>query len=70
MGKHGTLHTWGDTKTWAVTAEEAEVLRDVLGVRKRMELDPEDLERRRALMTRARDARKLPSDRPSDRPIG
>jgi len=31
------------------TAEQAEVVRDVLGIRKRAELGPEELERRRAL---------------------
>src|SRR5262245_9816018 len=31
------------------TAEQAEVIRDVLGIRKRVELGPEELERRRAL---------------------
>lgn len=103
MGEQGTVHTWGDGKTWAVfvgcravrhwtatkarlafctvtqdgdeegvlrlhrlaSAEEAKVLRNVLGVRKRMEFDPEDLERRRATASRLSQARKLPSDRTS-----
>jgi hypothetical protein len=34
------------------TAEQASVIRDILGIRKRMEFSPEDLERRRASMTR------------------
>lgn len=34
------------------THEQATVIRDVLGVRKRMEFTPDDLERRRASMTR------------------
>jgi hypothetical protein len=33
------------------TPEQADVIRDILGIRKRMELSPEDLERRRASMT-------------------
>src|SRR5262245_28086091 len=32
------------------TAEQAEVIRDVLGIRKRVELGPDELERRRALI--------------------
>jgi hypothetical protein len=31
------------------TSEQAEVIRDVLGIRKRTELAPDELERRRAL---------------------
>jgi len=34
------------------TAEQAEVIRDVLGIRKRVELGPDELERRRALIKR------------------
>ena len=89
-GNHGTIHTWGDGKTWVLfvrcrsalhwtytkrrlsfcavvldcedegtlrlhqppTAEQAAVIRDILGIRKRMDFSPEDLERRRASMTR------------------
>jgi hypothetical protein len=36
------------------TPDEAEAIRDILGVRKRMEFDPEQLEHRRTLMARAR----------------
>jgi hypothetical protein len=35
------------------TSEQAAVIRDVLGIRKRTEFTPEDLERRRASMSRA-----------------
>ena len=38
------------------TPHEAEAIRDILGVRKRMEFDPEQLEHRRTLMARARSA--------------
>jgi hypothetical protein len=93
-GEHGTIHTWGDGKTWVLyiacrsdyhwkhtkkrlgfcelrldcdgegtvrlhqlpTPKQAEVIRDILGVRKRMEFDPEQLEHRRTLMARARSA--------------
>src|SRR5262245_6176448 len=86
-GSRGSIHTWGDGKSWVLfvgcrsathwtytkrrlafcrvtqdgedegclqlqqlpTAEQAEVIRDVLGIRKRVELGPEELERRRAL---------------------
>jgi len=34
------------------TVEQAEVIRDVLGIRKRVDIAPEELERRRALMKR------------------
>jgi hypothetical protein len=102
-GQRGTIHTWGDGKTWAAfvacrsgrhwtatkaklsfctvtqdgddegvvrlhylpTADEAEVLRDVLGVRKRMQFDPGDLERRRATASRLVHARRPPSGPPS-----
>jgi hypothetical protein len=85
-GKNGTVHTWGDGKTWAVyahcssgkqwayskkrmsfckvtqdgddegvfrlhqlpTPEQAEVIRDVVGIRKRMKMSPTTLERLRA----------------------
>jgi len=85
-GKHGSIHTWGDGKTWVLwigcrsglhwthtkkrlafsnvtqdgddegclrlhelpTSDQAEVIRQVLGIRKRMEMAPEELERRRA----------------------
>lgn len=87
IGKHGSIHTWGDGKGWVLwvgcrsplhwthtkrrlsfcevtqdgddegclrlhrlpTAAQAEVIRDVLGIRKRTELAPDELERRRAL---------------------
>jgi hypothetical protein len=90
IGMRGTVHTWGDGRTWALyvacrsaqhwtwtkkrltfckvtqdgddegvlrlhrlpTPQEAEAIRDILGVRKRMEFSPEDLERRRASMSR------------------
>jgi hypothetical protein len=86
-GKTGSIHTWGDGRTWVLfvscrsamhwthtkrrlsfctvtqdgedegclrlhtlpTPEQASVIRDVLGIRKRMALAPEELERRRAL---------------------
>jgi hypothetical protein len=38
------------------TPHEAEAIRDILGVRKRMKFDPEQLEHRRTLMARARSA--------------
>jgi hypothetical protein len=94
IGKQGSIHTWGDGKSWVLfvacrsrqhwtltkkrlafckvtqdgedegclrlhqlpTPEQAEVIRDILGVRKRMEFDPEQLEHRRTLMARARSA--------------
>ena len=42
------------------TSEQAEAIRDILGIRKRMEFTPEDLERRRASMTRLSSAKKSP----------
>jgi len=89
-GKHGSVHTWGDCKSWVLhvscrsklhwtatkkrlgfcevaqdgddegclrlqqlpTQQQASVIRDVLGIRKRVEFGAEDLERRRALMKR------------------
>ena len=86
-GARGSIHTWGDGKTWVlyvtcrsalhwtytkrrlgfchvtqdgddegclrlhqvVSSHQAEVVRDVLGIRKRVELGPDELERRRAL---------------------
>ena len=54
-GKHGTVHTRGDGKTWVlfVACEggpgvlyRAEVIRDALDIRKR--IDADELERRRA----------------------
>jgi len=85
-GRHGTIHTWGDGKTWVLfvrcrsarhwtitkrrlsfctptqdgddegclrlhalpTSEQAEVIRDVLGLQKRREDSPETLERLKA----------------------
>jgi hypothetical protein len=85
-GKTGTIHTWGDGRTWAVfvacrsklhwtvtrqrlsfcsptqdcedegvlrlhqlpTTEQAEVIRDILGIRKRREVSSEVLERLRS----------------------
>jgi hypothetical protein len=99
VGKQGSIHTWGDGKSWVLfvacrsakgwtntkrrlsfctvtqdcqdegclrlhelpTPEQARVIRDDLGIRKRMEFSPEDLERRRASMTRAREGKTLPS---------
>jgi hypothetical protein len=93
-GSRGTIHTWGDGRSWVLfvacrsalhwtytkrrlsfctvtqdcddegclrlgqlpTPEQAEFIRDILGVRKRMEFDPEQLEHRRTLMARARSA--------------
>jgi hypothetical protein len=90
LGKRGSIHTWGDGKTWVLfvtarshrhwsamkvrlafcgvtqdgddegclrlhqlpTPEQAAVIRHVLGIRKKMEFTPDDLERRRASMTR------------------
>ena len=109
MGSRGTIHTWGDGKTWVLyvscrsgqhwtytkrnlsfcqvtqdcydegclrlhqlpTKEQATTIREDLGIRKRMELVPSDLERRRGLMTslrsvlgRANPATKVPSPLP------
>jgi hypothetical protein len=85
-GKHGSIHTWGDGKTWVLwvgcrsalhwtwikkrlgfctveqdgddegclrlhelpTVEQAEEIRRALGLRKRVEISPEELERKRA----------------------
>ena len=93
-GTRGTIHTWGDGRTWALyatcrsaqhwtwtkkrlafckvtqdgddegvlrlqrlpTPHEAEAIRDIVGVRKRKEFDPVQLEHRRTLMARARSA--------------
>jgi hypothetical protein len=38
------------------TSDQANTIRDVLGIRKRVEYDPEQLEMRRTLMARARSA--------------
>ena len=43
------------------TPKQAEIIRDVLGIRKRMEFSPEDLERRRVLALRALAGKTLPS---------
>ena len=89
-GKRGSIHTWGDGRTWVLfvacrsrrhwtatkerlsfcrvtqdgddegclrlhqlpTREQAAVIRDALGIRKKMEFAPDDLERRRVSMTR------------------
>lgn len=94
MGSRGTIHTWGDGKTWVLyvscrsgqhwtytkrnlsfcqvmqdcwdegclrlrqlpTPDQATAIREDLGIRKRMELAPSDIERRRSLMTRLRSA--------------
>jgi hypothetical protein len=86
-GKHGSIHTWGDQKTWVLhvccqsvrhwtatkarlgfcrvtgdgddegclrlhdlrSSEQAVIIRDVLGIRKRAELGPDEPERRRSL---------------------
>jgi hypothetical protein len=94
IGKQGSIHTWGDGKSWVSfvacrsalhwtytkrrlsfctvtqdcedegslrlhqlpTPEQAEIIRDVLGIRKRAVLSPEELERRRTLVARARSA--------------
>lgn len=83
-GKHGSVHTWGDGRTWVIyvgcrstmhrthtkhrlafctvtqdcdkegclrlhqfpTPEQATLLREILGIRKRAELSPEERERR------------------------
>jgi hypothetical protein len=58
------------------TAEQSDVIRDILGIRKRMEFSPEDLERRRASMTRLQSAEgsanataPLPVPTPEEAPI-
>jgi hypothetical protein len=90
-GQFGTIHTWGDDKTWVAyvtcrsirqwtitkrrlgfmkvtqdgddegclrlldlpTPEQAVIIRDVLGLRKRVAYSPETLERKRASMAKA-----------------
>ena len=47
------------------TPEQAEVIRDILGIRKRVEFSPEDLERRRTSMARLASAKKSTSCPPS-----
>jgi len=87
-GKQGSIHTWGDGRTWVLcvtcrssrhwtatkgrlsfckvtlegddegclrlfnlpTPDQAAVIRDVLCIRKRVELDPDELVRRQAMM--------------------
>jgi hypothetical protein len=89
-GNQGSIHTWGDGKTWAIyvrcrsvrhwtstkarlafctviqdgddegclrldhlpTPAQNESIRDILGIRKRMEFAPDDLERRKTSMAR------------------
>ena len=89
-GERGSIHTWGDGKTWVLyvvchsarhwthtkqrlaicqvtqdgddegclrlhrlpTPDQATVIRDILGIRKRVEFGPAELERRRTLMKR------------------
>jgi hypothetical protein len=89
-GKRGSVHSWGDGKTWVLfvaarsrrhwaatkvrlsfcgvtqdgdeegclrlhqlpSPEQAAAIRDALGIRKKMEFTPDDLERRRASVTR------------------
>jgi len=101
-GKHGTIHTWGDGRTWVLfvgcrsgqhwtftkrrlafcsvtqdgwdegclrlhqlpDATQAEVIREVLGIRKRVELAPSELERRRSLMASLRSAQGRPNSTP------
>jgi hypothetical protein len=99
-GERGTIHTWGDGKSWVLfvscpsglhwtkrkqrlsfcqvtqdgedegcfrlhqlpTPGQSETIREILGIRKRMEFTPEDLERRRASVVRLSSAKKPPSD--------
>jgi hypothetical protein len=102
-GKSGSIHTWGDGKSWVLwvgcrsprhwtatkqrlafctvtqdgdeggclrlhalpTREQAKIIRHVLGIRKQMELSPEELTRRRATMagvTRRSGAKQITDD--------